>query len=100
MTLEDEFEQECWRAVEAGREFRYTPTAWIAMIRRSGAAAAARQLLLSGEIQSGFDRLVREGRLDLTVEFAVLNPRWDSLFGPDVREAAWWRLAKVVNSRF
>lgn len=50
------------------------------MINRLGAVEAAKQLLLSGEVQEGFDRLVSMGRMDLTVEFAVLSSSWDRLF--------------------
>jgi hypothetical protein len=44
------------------------------------AAAAARRLLVSGDIQGGFERLIRMGRADLTVEHAVLQPRWHDIF--------------------
>lgn len=99
MSLEDDFETECRRAIEECRAFKYIPTAWIAMIERVGAVEAAKRLVESGELQSGFIRLVREGRLDLTIEMAVLHPRWDSLFDRGVREAAWWRLAQTTRPR-
>lgn len=98
MSLEDDFAAECRRTIDECRTFRYSPTAWVAMIDRAGAVEAARRLVESGEIQSGFARLVREGRLDLTIEMAVLHPRWDSLFDRGVREAAWWRLAQAMAS--
>lgn len=62
-----------------------------------GPVAAAKHLLESGDVQPGFERLVREGRLDLTVEMAVLNPKWDGLFDKPHREAAWWRLAQALK---
>ena len=62
------------------------------MIEAHGAADAARRLLLSPDVQSGFERLTREGRVDLTIEFAVLHPKRERLFTPQEREAAWWRL--------
>ena len=99
MSLEDDFEAECLIAVEECRNFRppYIPTVWINMMDRHGAATAARRLLESGDIQSGFERLVREGRQDLTVEMAVLHPRWDGLFSNAHREAAWWRLSQAAR---
>jgi hypothetical protein len=57
-----------------------------------GAVGAARRLLTSGDIQSGFERLIMMGRQDLTVEKAVLDERWDPLFTDGHREAAQWRL--------
>lgn len=73
----------------------YTPTAWIGMIHRQGAAEAAKRLLVNGGIQSGFERLIKLGRADLNVEQAVLNSRWSALFTDDHRAAARWRLEQV-----
>jgi hypothetical protein len=97
MSLEDEFERACLDAIEQCRAFNYRPTAWISMINELGAVRAAEKLVVSGDIQSGFSRLAQQGRLDLTIEMAVLDPKWDSLFGRSVREAAWWRLAQAVR---
>jgi hypothetical protein len=65
------------------------------MIRRWGAAEAARRLLISGDIQDGFRRLVAAGRHDLTVEWSALHPRWNQIFGAPDREAARWRLRQA-----
>lgn len=87
------FEAACWRAIEAGRELGYDPTAWVRMIERHGAQDAAVRLVSAGDIQSGFERLVALGRPDLTVEWAILDPAWRSLFRDrQVRQAAEWRL--------
>jgi len=51
------------------------------------------------EARSAFARLVREGRLDLTIEMAVLNPRWDELFDRPHREAAHWRLVQAMRQQ-
>lgn len=53
---------------------------------------------VSGDIQSGFERLIRMGRVDLTVEHAVLQPRWQELFEDQHREAAMWRLEQARTS--
>lgn len=93
MTLESEFQQACERAVDECRALGYAPTAWIGMMHGpGGAVAAARRLLVSGDVQSGFERLIRMGRQDLTVEQAVLDDRWTELFDDAHREAARWRL--------
>ena len=54
--------------------------------------AAAQRLLLSGDVQSGFEKLISMGRADLTVEQAVLEERWAELFTDAERAAARWRL--------
>ncbi|WP_204910359.1 hypothetical protein [Microlunatus spumicola] len=88
-----EFQIACEQAVAECRALGYAPTAWIAMMRGpGGATAAARRLLRSGDVQSGFERLIRMGRRDLTIEQAVLAERWTDLFTDDERAAALWRL--------
>lgn len=62
------------------------------MIQRRGAVEAAKQLLKSGDIQSGFEFLMSQNRPDLTVEHAVLDDAWRPLFSESVRDAARWRI--------
>ncbi|MEV4131457.1 hypothetical protein AB0J72_04760 [Dactylosporangium sp. NPDC049742] len=101
MSLEDEFEAACLEAIDACGKLSppYHPTAWHRMISNHGAVEAARQLVVSGDIQTGFERLVRAGRPELTIEYAITDPYWRPLFGPQHREAAQWRLdqANVVR---
>ena len=47
---------------------------------RHGAVEAAKRLLANGDMQSGFERLVREGHPELTVESMVCEPYWERLF--------------------
>lgn len=65
------------------------------MISKMGAAEAARRLVVSGDIQTGFGRLVQAGRPELTIEWEILNQRWDPLFSDQHREAARWRLRQA-----
>jgi hypothetical protein len=65
------------------------------MINRLGAAEAARRLVVSGDIQTGFGRLVQAERPELTIEWEILNQRWDPLFSEQHREAARWRLRQA-----
>lgn len=76
-TDEDAYERATWSAIEECKHLRrrYDPAIWIGMVRQSGAVAAAKHLLVSGDIQYGFRRLIEEGRPDLTVEWSVLLPR-------------------------
>lgn len=96
MTLDEEFHRACEIAVDECRELGYVPTAWMGMMARPGGATeAARRLLVNGEIQSGFERLIRMGRADLTVEHAALQDKWRDLFDERHREAARWRLEQA-----
>ena len=96
-SLEDDFALACEAAVEESRALTppYNPTAWIAMATRLGAVAAARKLVVSGDIQAGFDRLIRAGRPELTIEWMILDEKWDPLFEESHREAARWRLRQA-----
>ena len=94
---ENAYERATWEAIEECRHLTpaYDPAVWIEMVRRWGAAEAARRLLVSGDIQDGFRRLVAAGRHDLTVEWSALRPRWNQIFGAPHREAARWRLRQA-----
>jgi hypothetical protein len=98
MTLEAEFQSACQQAVEECKRLAYPPRDWIRMMNApGGAVAGARRLLSTGHIQSGFERLILMGRPDLTVEAAVLDPRWHELFSDAHREAARWRLSQALG---
>lgn len=97
--LEREFADACLFAIEESRGLGYDPTAWADMVRRYGAAEAARRLLVSGGIQTGFQRLVDLDRVDLTIEWAVLSERWAPLFRDEHRDAARWRLRQAGIDR-
>ncbi|BCJ64780.1 hypothetical protein GCM10009779_40750 [Polymorphospora rubra] len=63
-TLESEFRAVCETAIETCLRLSppYRPTAWKGMIAALGAAEAARRLVVNGDIQTGFGRLVQAGR--------------------------------------
>ncbi|HYI61519.1 MAG TPA: hypothetical protein VEW93_06910 [Acidimicrobiales bacterium] len=92
MSIADDFQAACFKAIEECRQLGYDPTVWASMIERHGAVAAAKRLVETSTPQPGFERLVRAGRRDLTVEWAVLQDRWRPLFLDTHREAAQWRL--------
>lgn len=93
--LEQEFDAACSAAVRQCKALGYSPTVWVSMSEQLGAAEAARRLLVTGDIQTGFERLIKLGRPDLTIEQAVLDPRWAPLFSEQHREAARWRLRQA-----
>lgn len=95
--LEEQFRSACQAAIDECMAFGYDPKAWKGMISRYGTDEAARRLVVSGSFQDGFKRLLRQNRLDLTVEFAILNPKWEGLFERNHREAAWWRLETAMR---
>lgn len=94
MTLEDDFTRDMLRSSdEAKRELRYNPTYWLRMMSDLGAVGAAKQLLKGPAVSDGFTRLWEEKRLDLSVEYFVLLPEYESLFSEGERAEAKRRLA-------
>lgn len=95
--LEARFQSACDSAVETCRSLTppYIPTTWISMCQRLGAAEAARRLVVSGDIQTGFDRLVQAHRPQLTIEWALLDETWEALFTEQHRDVARWRLRQA-----
>lgn len=76
-----------------GEAFDYWPNYFLRMVRQEGGVASARKLLGDGKVSEGFLRLVRARRLDLSVEYFVLKPRYAMLFTQDERKVARDRLA-------
>lgn len=91
------YERATWEAIDECRHLTppYYSAVWIGMVRELGAAGAARHLLVSGDIQDGFRRLVAADRANLTVEWSALRPRWHRIFQAPHREAARWRLRQA-----
>jgi hypothetical protein len=80
-------------SVRRSKEKGYYPTAFEAMRVRWGTKEAMRRLVISGEIQSGFKRLVPLGLKDWSVEAGVV--KFADEFGKEERQAAQWRLDQV-----
>ena len=83
MSLESEFHDAMEDLYQkAGLATRYWGNRFLQAVRKHGGVAWARQTLKprkSGEY-SGLKALVRSGRLDLSLEAQVLNPKFSSLF--------------------
>ncbi|GAB3214053.1 hypothetical protein GCM10027294_51110 [Marinactinospora endophytica] len=73
-------------------EAGYTPGYFLSMLADLGPLEAARKLLNAPAVSDGFAALWERGRLDLTVEALVLEPRFASLFDERERETARKRL--------
>lgn len=69
----------------------YRPTGMLQMMERLGGIDTARRLLTLPPSE-GFGRLALMGRLDLTVETLILEPRWNDVFTDDERRTAKRRL--------
>ncbi|MGW8439313.1 hypothetical protein ACWGKS_29595, partial [Nocardiopsis sp. NPDC055879] len=65
-------------------EAGYTPSALLSMVSDLGPLGTARKLLAAPAVSDGFANLWDKGRLDLTVEALVLQPRFAPLFTEEV----------------
>jgi hypothetical protein len=87
--LEQEFE-------EAKRPpCRYNAGYFRNMLLDYGGRETAKRLLATTDVQEGFTQLYLCNRLDLTVEFHVLQPRFGGLFTAEERRVATRRLRSV-----
>lgn len=77
----------------ANAEINYNPSLFLQMVLSDDGVVAATQLINSSKPSPGYTRLYEEKRLDLSAEALVVdNPRWHSLFPPEVIERARKRL--------
>ena len=96
MGLEAEFEAAMRSALEEAAELGYHATLFLEKMNRVGAVQYAKELIVSGDLQSGLKRLADMRRPDLSIEHLVANcPRFANLFSPSEIESARWRLKQV-----
>jgi hypothetical protein len=81
--------------VRAKSEANYTATYFLGMLSDYGGLGTARRLLASTEVSSGFAALYERGRLDLTVEALVIQPKFTSLFTDEELDIARQRLDQL-----
>ena len=73
-------------------ECGYRATRFLQMVGRLGGVEAAKQLLDSDGFSDGFVELCSLGRLDISMEALVVDPKWQSLFTQDEVAVARRRL--------
>jgi hypothetical protein len=78
------------KAIELANERGYHPTIFQGMRRQHGTLQAIEKLVQSGDVQSGFRRLIQLGLLDWTIESAVI--KFPAEFTRNARQCAEWRL--------
>ena len=70
----------------------YNAKRFIQMVAERGGLETARQLLHASTVSEGFTALWEKGRLDLAMEFQVLQTQFEGLFTEEEREIARERL--------
>ena len=74
------------------QEVRYSATRFRQMVDRRGGVETARRLLSKPDVSSGFLKLKEAGKLDLTMEYLILQRDFTSLFTFEERGIARGRL--------
>lgn len=82
----------------AKSEAGYNASRYLGMVSEQGGLEAARSLLHSATVSDGYTALWERGRLDLTVEALILDPRWVELFTDSERQIARRRLEEYGYS--
>lgn len=90
---EARFQRHLFAAVEQAKEFGYRPNRFVGMIHSKGAFKTVKEIVASGRASEGFDKLVFEGRTDLTCEAIIVETEWRVHFDADLLEIAERRLA-------
>ena len=70
----------------------YNPTRFHQMVQEHGGVETAKRLLATPDVQVGLTTLWECGRLDLSMEALVIDPRFEELFSAEEREIARERL--------
>ena len=82
--LEKKFHREMVEVYQTTKkEVKYNAVRFLQLISEKGGVAAAKQLVMKDGGTEGFGTLHMAGRLDLTVEYHVVQPEYASLFTPE-----------------
>jgi len=95
-SLEEQFNKDCWKIYnDTALETKYRPEYYRQLLEELGGLNTAKQLLATTKPSEGFTKLWELGRLDLSVEALVINPKYISLFTNDELMFAQERLEKL-----
>ena len=94
-TLNQQFSSALRSAIRECYELGYTPRRFEQMLDSEDAVALAKRLVASGDLQDGLRRIHKLGRLDLSMERIMLDPKFSPLFTAQELQAASWRLSQL-----
>lgn len=99
--LERQFDAEMLRLYRVtGEATGYWANRYLQKVRRVGGLQAARDALTpSAGLAPGLLRLAKEYRLDLSLEYLVLQPPWRELFTAEELRVAVQRLSAARKTR-
>ena len=94
MDLIEEFRSQILWGISESEKIGYSPNRIKQEIetKQRDPVQFAKQLVISGEFQTGFRQINRLGRPEITIEYIMLKPEFETLFSEAERKAARWRL--------
>ena len=94
LALEQQFHEEMLSLyTRTGEAMDYWPSYFLRKVKRVGGYQVAQDLLKPApKTATGFGKLAEANRLNLSVEFMVLQPKWSTLFSDSERDVARSRL--------
>ena len=93
-TLEQSFNNDMKNIyITAKKDLGYNATRFLQLLSQKGGVEAARQLIAKDGGTYGFEVLWEAGRLDLSVEALILDPKFHSLFSEAERKLCRERLS-------
>jgi hypothetical protein len=96
---QDEFDAAMLERYELWRDqIGYRATRYLQMVRRRGGVESAHLLLAKKGVSQGFLAIAEARRLDLTVEWLVLQARYAALFSSQELDIARERLTRYGAS--
>ena len=81
ITLEKKLQDEVIKNCEiAEKDYNCKMTRLIETINRFGIVRTAQEIIRKGRTSDSFSKLVEAGRIDLTMEAVIVNPKYSELF--------------------
>jgi len=90
--LENKFHNDMIQIYLTAKKLKYNASYFLQMVTEKGGYLAAKQLIHTNTPSEGFTKLWELDRLDLSVEFHVIKPEYDSLFTEEERQICKNRL--------
>lgn len=94
------FDDRLKQAIQAYADLDQSSSTLQSMISKYGSVGAVKQLINSTTLSSGFEKLWKIDRLDLSLEYIILEPEWNDLFSANERRKAKLKLMQCSPKLF
>ena len=88
LAFEEDMRYICREAIKVG----YRPRLFAEMLSMKGGLVTAKQLIMQDKPTEGFLKLYEKNKLDLTIEYFVIQPKYNELFNEEEIKTSYNRL--------